>query len=169
MAPGRFLVVAAAVSRARELHKLTRWDDACVEFLAADADHALDEGDLELLAEAAQLTGRHHEAAFALERAFALRAAAADLHHAATAAFWLYLLYTYAGEFARGSGWMSQLRDLSEQLNAEEEPGWLHIAAAHRLIAQGRYDDARVELPGALAQGRERGEVDLEVFARMLT
>ena len=121
------------------------------------------------MAEAAQLTGRHHEAASALERAFTLRAAAADLHHAATAAFWLYLLYTYAGEFARGSGWMSRLRDLSEQLNAEEEPGWLHIAAAHQLIAQGRYDDARAELPGAVAQGRERGEVDLEAFARMLT
>ncbi len=73
-------MVAAAVSRARELHRLTRWDDACVEFLAADAEHALDAGDLELFAEAAQLTGRHHEAASALERAFTLRAAAADLH-----------------------------------------------------------------------------------------
>ena len=162
-------MAAAAVSHARELHRLTRWDDACVEFLAADAEQALDVADLELLAEAAQLTGRHHEAASALEGAFTLRAAAADLPRAATAAFWLYLLYTYAGEFARGSGWMSQLRDLSEQLDADEEPGWLHIAAAHRLIAQGRYDDARAELPGAVAQGRERGEVDLEAFARMLT
>ena len=162
-------MVAAAVSRARELHRLTRWDDACVEFLAADADHALDAGDLELLAEAAQLAGRQHEAASALERAFTLRAAAADLQAAATAAFWLYLLHTYAGEFARASGWMSRLRDLSEQLNAEEEPGWLHIAAAHRLIAQGRYDDARAELLGAVAQGRARREVDLETFARMLT
>ena len=53
-------MAAAAVSRARELHRLTRWEDACVEFLAADAERALDAGDLELLAEAAQLTGRHH-------------------------------------------------------------------------------------------------------------
>ena len=162
-------MAAAAVSRARDLHRLTRWDDACVEFLAADAEQTLDAGDLELLAEAAQLTGRNHEAASALERVFTLRAEAADLHHAATAAFWLYLLYTYAGEFARGSGWMSRLRDLSEQLNAEEEPGWLHITVAHQLIAQGRYDDARAELLGAVAQGRARREVDLETFARMLT
>ncbi len=162
-------MAAAAVSHARELHRLTRWEDACVEFLAADAERALDAGDLELLAEAAQLTGRHHEAASALERVFTLRAAAADLNSAATAAFWLYLDCMYAGEFARASGWMSRLHDLSEQLDAEEEPGWLHIAAAYQLIAQGRYDDARAELPDAVVQGRERGEVDLETFARMLT
>jgi len=162
-------VAAAAVSRARELHRLTRWEDACVEFLAADAERALDAGDLELLAEAAQLTGRHPEAASALERAFTMRAATADLDAAATAAFWLYLDCMYAGEFARASGWMSRLRDLSEQLDAKEEPGWLHIAAAYQLISQGRYDDARAELPDAVAQGRERGEVDLETFARMLT
>ena len=114
-------MAAAVVSRARELHRLTRWDDACVEFLAVDAEQRLDAADLELLAEAAQLTGRHHEAASALERAFTLRAAAADLNPAATAAFWLYLLYTYHGEFARASGWMSRLRDLSEELDAEEE------------------------------------------------
>ena len=85
-----------------------------------------------------------------------MRAATADLDAAATAAFWLYLDCMYAGEFARGSGWMSRFRDLSERLDAKEEPGWLHIAVAHQLIAQGRYDDARAELPDAVAQGRER-------------
>lgn len=158
----------AALARARELHRLARWDDACVEFLAADAEHGLDVEDLELLAEGAQLTGRHDDAVSALERAFTLRASAADLSPAATAAFWLYAEFLYAGEFARAGGWMSRLRELTEQL-AAEEPGWLHIAAAHRCIGQRRYDDARAVLTGALAQGRERGDVDLETFARVLT
>jgi ATP/maltotriose-dependent transcriptional regulator MalT len=162
-------LTVASLSRARELHRLTRWDDACVEFLAADAEHELDVEDLELLAEAAQLTGRHDGAVSALERAFTLRASAADLPTAATAAFWLYSEFLYAGEFARASGWMSRLRELAEQLAADEEPGWLFIAAAHRCIGQRRYDDARAVLTGALAQGKERGEVDLETFAMLLT
>lgn len=162
-------MTVAALSRARELHQLARWDDACVEFLAADAEYELDVEDLELLAEAAQLTGHHDDAVSALERAFTVRASAADLPAAATAAFWLYSEFLYAGEFARASGWMARLRELAEQLAVDEEPGWLFIAAAHRCIGQRRYDDARAELTGALAQGRERGDVDLETFAILLT
>jgi ATP/maltotriose-dependent transcriptional regulator MalT len=162
-------LTVAQLSRARALHRLARWEDACVEFLAADAEHPLDVEDLELLAEGAQLTGRHEEAVSALERAFVIRASAADLATAAAAAFWLYSEFVYAGEFARAGGWMSRLRDLTEQLAAVEEPGWLHIAAARECIGQGRYDDARAALTGALAQGRERADVDLETFARLLT
>ncbi len=156
------------LSRARALHRLARWEDACVQFLAADADHPLDVEDLELLAEGAQLTGRHEEAVSALERAFKLRASAGDLPTAASAAFWLYAEFMYAGEFARAGGWMSRLRDLSEHLAAAEEPGWLHIAAARQCIGQGRYDDARDALSGALSQGRRHADVDLEAFARLL-
>ena len=162
-------MTVAALARARELHQLSRWDDACAEFLTADSERELDVDDLELLAEAAQLTGRHDQAVTALERAFTLRASEADLPAAATAAFWLYAEFLYAGEFARASGWMSRLHDLAERLAAEEEPGWLSIAAAHRFIGQRQYDEARAVLTGALAQGRERGEVDLEAFAMLLT
>jgi DNA-binding CsgD family transcriptional regulator len=162
-------LTVAAVSRARELHQLARWDDACVEFLAADVEVELGVEDLELLAEAAQLTGRHVETVSALERAYTLRASAADVPAAATAAFWLYSEFLYAGEFARANGWMSRLRELAEQLATDEEPGWLCIAMAYRCIGQRRYDDARAALTGALAEGRERGDVDLESFAILLT
>lgn len=162
-------MTVASLSRARALHRGARWEEACVEFLAADAERALDVEDLELLAEGAQLTGRHEVAVSALERAFALRASAAELSAAAAAAFWVYSEFCYVGEFARASGWMSRLRDLTEDLAAEEEPGWLAIAAAREAIGQGRYAEARIGLPRALAQGRERGDVDLETFARVLT
>ena len=62
------------IGHARDLHRQARWDDACLEFLAADAEDELGVEDLELLGEAAQLTGRHDEAVSALERAFELRA-----------------------------------------------------------------------------------------------
>ena len=156
------------IGHARDLHRQARWDDACLEFLAADAEHELGVEDLELLGEAAQLTGRHDEAVSALERAFELRAAATDLAAAATAAFWLYSEFVYASEFARAGGWMARLGDLAERLGAAE-PGWLSIAAAHRYIAQQHYGDARAVLTGALAQARESGEIDLETFAILLT
>ena len=156
------------IGHARDLHRQARWDDACLEFLAADAEHELGVEDLELLGEAAQLTGRHNEAVAALERAFELRAAATDLAAAATAAFWLYSEFLYASEFARAGGWIARLGDLAERLGAAE-PGWLSIAAAHRYIAQQQYDDARAVLTGAVAQARESGEIDLETFAMLLT
>ncbi|MGW4929190.1 LuxR C-terminal-related transcriptional regulator [Agromyces sp. NPDC004153] len=124
--------------------------------------------DLERLGEAAQLTGRHDAAVSALERAFELRAAAGDLTAAATGAFWLYSEFLYAGEFARAGGWMARLGDLAETLGAVQ-PGWLSITEARRSIVEGRYDEARAALTGALAQGRERGENDLETFAILLT
>ena len=93
------------IGHARDLHRQARWDDACLQFLAADTEHELGVEDLELLGEAAQLTGRHDEAVSALERAFELRAAASDLAASATAAFWLYSEFVYAGEFARAGGW----------------------------------------------------------------
>lgn len=154
--------------RARELHRQARWDDACREWIAADAERGLGVEDLELLGEAAQLTGRHDEAVSALERAFEFRAAAADLTAAATGAFWLYSESLYAGELARAGGWMARLGDLAETLGAPQ-PGWLAIAEARRSLVEGRYDEARAALTGALAQGRDRGETDLETFAILLT
>ena len=156
------------IRRARELHRQARWDDACREWIAADAEHGLGVDDLELLGEAAQLTGRHDEAVSALERAFELRRAAGDLTAAATGAFWLYSEFLYAGELARAGGWMARLGDLAETLGAAR-PGWLSITEARRSIVEGRYDDARAALTGALAQGREHGEIDLETFAILLT
>jgi Response regulator containing a CheY-like receiver domain and an HTH DNA-binding domain len=158
----------ADLSRARALHRWARWEEACVEFIAADAQAELGVEDLELLAEAAQLTGRHEIAVSALERVFGLRASTRDLSTAAAAAFWLYSEFNYAGEFASAGGWMSRLRDLTQQLAAEQEPGWLHIVAAHQCLGQARYDDALAALTPALAQGREEGDVDLETFARLL-
>ena len=66
------------IGHARELHEQARWDDACLEFLGVGAIDELGVQDLELLAEAAQLTGRHDVAVSALERAFEVRASATD-------------------------------------------------------------------------------------------
>lgn len=158
-----------AVSSARDLHRQARWDEACGLLLTASTESALGVEDVELLAEAAQLCGRHDDAVAALERAFGMRAAAGEVNAAAAAAFWLFTAFLYAGEIARAGGWIVRLQDLNEELGAECEPGWLLVAGAYRCIGAGRFDDARALLSKAVAQGKQRGDVDLTTFATMLT
>ena len=160
------------IGHARDLHGQARWDDACLELLAADAEHELGVEDLELLGEAAQLTGRHDEAVSALEWAFELRAAATDLAAAATVAFWLYSEFLYASEFARAGGW----RNLTEgngvlvaglayrratSLAASVQPGLALLRlrqgnastaahGLHRAVAEATRAPARGRLPPAV-------------------
>jgi DNA-binding NarL/FixJ family response regulator len=162
-------VADTVVSRARNLHRQARWGEACALFLAADAASELGVEDVELLAEGAQMSGRHAEAISALERAFRMRAAARELDCAATAAFWLFTEFLYAGEVARAGGWVARLRDLTGELDAEAEPGWLLVTGAYRCIGEGRHQAARALLSDAVAQGRKRGDVDLAAFGTMLT
>ena len=68
---------ASALAGARAAHRGLRWDDAYAGFLAVTAPEGLAVEDLEMLAECAQLSGRHEAAVSALDRAFAL--ARADL------------------------------------------------------------------------------------------
>lgn len=96
------------MSQARSLHRQARWDEACALLLAASTESALGVEDVELLAEAAQMCGRHDDAVAALERAFGMRATAGELDAAATTAFWLFTEFLYAGEIARAGGWVAR-------------------------------------------------------------
>ena len=156
------------MSHARALHSQARWPDACVQFLAADREASLSVEDLERLAEAAQMCGRHDDAVRALERGFTMRAAARELDDAAAAAFWLFTEFLYGGEMARASGWVARLRNLTDELHARE-PGWLRVLDAYRGIAEERYDEARGLLTDAVAQGNERHDVDLVTYGTILT
>ena len=70
--------VAALVIHARDLHRQSRWADACDEFLLADHAVSLGVDDLELLAESAQILGRGDEAVHALERVYQARLEAGE-------------------------------------------------------------------------------------------
>ncbi|WP_344296984.1 response regulator transcription factor [Agromyces neolithicus] len=158
---------ASELAEARAAHRGFRWDDACAGFLAATALEELTVEDLEMLAECAQLSGRHEAAAAALDRAFALRVAAGQMDAASMDAFWLWNAYLLDGEMARANGWLARLREVAGGYGTE--PAWLLVATAYGCFATGRYDDARALLAPARAQGRERADADLDAFATMLT
>jgi DNA-binding CsgD family transcriptional regulator/tetratricopeptide (TPR) repeat protein len=157
---------ASTLAGARAAHRGLRWDDACAGFLSVDAPEGLAVEDLEMLAECAQLSGRHEAAVSALDRAFALRVGEGDLAAAATDAFWLWQAFVLDGEMGRANGWMARLREVAGGYGTES--GWLLVATAYGCFATGKYDDARALLAPARAQGREQADADLDAFATML-
>jgi ATP/maltotriose-dependent transcriptional regulator MalT len=159
--------VESPLDRARGLHREARWAEACAAFVTGDRAGGLDVDDLELLAEAAQLTGRHDDAVAALERAYAVRAQQRDVDAAARACFWMWQAFVLDGEMARAGGWMARLSALADECSAE--PGWLLVMTAYGCIGAGRYDEAEVVLARALSGSRARGDADLDAFALLLT
>lgn len=70
-------VATAHLARARELHRASRWEEACAEYGVADGEVPLAVEDLEAFAEAAQISARGDEAVALLRRVFDLRVSAA--------------------------------------------------------------------------------------------
>ena len=101
-------VATAHLARARELHRASRWEEACAEYAAADAEEPLVVEDLEAFAEAAQVSARGDEAVALLHRVFDLRVSAGELDDAAQVAFWLWWALFNNNEVVQASGWLKQ-------------------------------------------------------------
>jgi tetratricopeptide (TPR) repeat protein len=126
---------ATQLSRARDLHRQSRWAEACEEFEAADRLEPLAVDDLEAFAEAAQVLGRGEEAMQLLRRAYEARVEANDIESAVTSAFWLWQLLIINAEFARANGWVAQVRRLTQQ-----DHDWFLITDAYSLIGIAEYE-----------------------------
>jgi DNA-binding CsgD family transcriptional regulator len=107
-AEGMEAVPTAHLTRARELHTGSRWEEACAEYAAADAEQPLAVEDLERYAEAAQVSARGDEAVALLHRVFDLRVSADEPDDAAQVAFWLWWALLNNNEVVQASGWLKQ-------------------------------------------------------------
>ena len=148
-------VVTAHLTRARELHRASRWEEACAEYAAADAEEPLAVEDLEAFAEAAQVSARGDEAVALLHRVFDLRVGADELDDAAQVAFWLWWALLNNNEVVRASGWLKQTsRTLGPDTAASP---WLRIPEAMLHATTGQRARAD-ELLGAIVD-EGQGEV----------
>ena len=148
-------VATARLARARELHRASRWEEACAEYAAADAEEPLAVEDLEAFAEAAQVSARGDEAVALLYRVFDLRVGAGELNDAAYAAFWLWWALFNNNEVVQANGWLKQVgRALGPDLAASP---WLRIPEAmlHGMTGNRTHAD---ELLSAVVEG-SHGEV----------
>jgi DNA-binding CsgD family transcriptional regulator/tetratricopeptide (TPR) repeat protein len=152
---------STGLGQTRELHAQSHWAEAYEQFAEADRDEQLDADDLERYAEAAQILGRGAEAIRLLRRAFKLRIDAGEVDQAITSAFWICQALIINAEFARASGWASQVR----RSMPDVDNGWLLFLEAYFLIAVADYDEAARLLARAAEMGSRRREADLVAFA----
>ncbi len=148
-------VSTAHLSRARELRRASRWEEACAEYAAADAEEALAVEDLEAFAEVAQVSARGDEAVALLHRVFDLRVGADELDDAAQVAFWLWWALLNTNEVVRASGWLKQTsRTLGPDMDASP---WLRIPEAMSHATTGQRARADELLRAIVDEGQ--GEV----------
>ncbi|MEV0288939.1 response regulator transcription factor [Kribbella sp. NPDC050820] len=148
-------VATAHLAHARELHRTSRWEAACVEYAAADAEEPLTVEDLEAFAEAAQVSARGDEAVALLHRVFDLRVSAGEPAAAAQVAFWLWWVLLNTNEVVQANGWLQQT---SRTLGPETAASlWLRIPEAMFHAATGQHGRAEELLSAIVDEGQ--GEV----------
>ncbi|MET0782329.1 MAG: response regulator transcription factor [Microbacterium sp.] len=156
---------SAQVVHARDLHRQSRWAEACDAFLLADRVVPLGVEDLEALAECGQIIGRGADAVPALERAYHARVRAGEIDAAVTSGFWLWQALALDGEFARAAGWAARVRALAGEQPGEGGGGWPLVMEAYGLVAAGEYEDAARLTHRAAELGARQGAVDLFAYA----
>jgi DNA-binding CsgD family transcriptional regulator len=165
LADGRGTVVAVKNGTAigRDAYARRAWG-AAYEALSRTAVEA---EDVERLAWAAVLSGRHPESFEAFERLHQLLLDAGQTLRAARAALWLGLRLTSVGELARAGGWLARAQRLVEAEGRDcVEAGYLKIPQVFRLSAAGDNAAARAAAAEAIAIGVRFEDRDLVALGR---
>src|SRR5215475_4109965 len=143
-----------SLDRGRESVRRQAWGTAFLHLSAADRAGALDPEDLQLLAEAAMLTGREADSTDILARAHQGFINIGDFSRAARCAIWLGFSALLNGEFAQGSGWVARARRLLENQPGCVEQGYLLLPTGVLSLFQGDLSGAH----GAFAEAAAIGE-----------
>jgi DNA-binding NarL/FixJ family response regulator len=156
----------AEVERGRELYADRAWSDAYAALSGADRKAPLTAGDLELLATAAYMLGRHGDFYAALERAHQAHLNAGDALPAARCAFWVGINLVQEGEMGRAGGWLGRAQRLVDREGGEcVEQGYLLIPVMFQREAQGNLEDAIAVAAEAIRIGERLGDPDLVALA----
>ena len=147
----------AELERARQSFAEQAWRDAYARLSAADQAEPLEGGDLELLATAAYMVGRHDEYLGHLERAHAAHLDAGKAMRACRCAFWVGINQARRGETSLASGWLGRARRLLEAEGGDPvERGYLLLPTAFEHEAAGQWDAAAAAAGAATAHAYER-------------
>jgi DNA-binding CsgD family transcriptional regulator len=157
------------LERGRAAYARRAWEEAFVALSLADAGGPLAAPDLERLAWAAELNGRHHEFLVLLERLYGAHLDAGAGLLAARAAFWISLRLFPLGEVGRANGWLARAQRLVEREGADcVERGYLCLPAVQRCFAAEEWQAAFDSAVSAAEIGDRFGDRDLAAFARGL-
>jgi DNA-binding CsgD family transcriptional regulator len=137
------------------------WGVAFEGWSAAGPD-AFAPDELEDLATAAELLGRHDDTIQALQRAFAQWLRVPDRRRAVRCAFRLAMNTAAHGEPALSSGWTSRAEGLlADDGGGGPEHGWVAFLRMFRALGSGAYADAAAEADQVTDAGRRHDDPDL--------
>ena len=137
------------------------WDVAFDGWSAADLD-VLSPADLEDLATAAELLGRHDDTVRALQKAFVSSQATGDFARAVTCAFRLAMTSATHGEPAMSAGWTSRAEKLVDEIGGDgPERGWVELLLMFRALASGDLAGAAEAADNAVAIGNRHQNADI--------
>jgi ATP/maltotriose-dependent transcriptional regulator MalT len=156
------------VQAARAAFARQSWNE--VYTLLAGAEDDLDGEHLEMLAVAANLTGRDQESIRALERAHLAHLRAGRRDRAALMACWAAMTLLLRAEVAQAGGWMHRAERIVGELGADEPVaarGWLLIPLALGAITSGDADAARTLADRMVAIATEVDDHDLLAFGQL--
>lgn len=149
------------VDQAREAFARGDWKPAFESWSAAGT-HALTAAELEDLATAGELLGRHDEAVRALQQAFVAWQRADEPARAVKCAFRLAMAAATHGEPAMFAGWTSRAEGLLADTGEDRaEAGWVEFLRMFRALDAGAYADAAAAANQATDLGRRHHDADL--------
>ncbi len=156
-----------AVERGRECCRRRAWAQAYDALSLAEGMAPLRIDDLELLAQAAYLTGRDAEYLGALARVHHACLAAGEGTRAARSAFWLGFRLALRGEAGRANGWFARARRALERSGGRSvEEGYLLLPVAEQQLASGAVTAALATAIRATEMGEQFADPDLIACAR---
>jgi Response regulator containing a CheY-like receiver domain and an HTH DNA-binding domain len=157
-----------ALASGRAAFDERRWEDAFTWLSAADREHPLVPGDLELLGRSASLTRRDDVSFRMLERTYAAYLTENDELRAARTAFWYGYRLASLGDSGRAEAWLGRSERLVERHGDCAERGYLFLPRIHRLIHRRDTGAAHAAAVEAMAIGDRFDEADLSALARQL-
>ncbi|MEU6381407.1 LuxR C-terminal-related transcriptional regulator [Streptomyces sp. NPDC046909] len=120
----------AELVKGREAGRRRAWAEAYALLSGVDAVRPLGAGDVEALAEAADMLGRCDDAVLLLRRAFTAYAEAGDVGSALRCAYWLCKGLAWGGEVVQSGAWLARARRLAATDPGCQEYGYLLLLDA---------------------------------------
>lgn len=155
------------LNQARQAFRQKAWSDAYSLLAAEEEEHPLEPEDLDLMAQAAYLSGKISACTSTWSRAHQAFLSRDNTRRAANCAFWLGMILMNQGDPAQGSGWISRAGRLMEEHPDDcPEKGFLFIpqglqqlrkgdaAKAHELFSRAAEIGSRLNHPDLIALGR---------------
>ena len=166
--PPRLLVsMASELEVARKAFEERAWRAAFSQLATAHSEEALGLDNLELLAQAAYLSGEEAASEKAWIEANQRSVENEDWARAARCAFWLGVSLQARSERAQAGGWFARAQRVLEDNNHDcVERGWLLVGAGLKLHHERNYDASTQAWEQALEVGKRFHDLDLVATAR---